>query len=274
MRKFLAWVVFFAAIYYLGLMEMFAVLFLVVSLHEMAHVFAALLYGLRLEKIGLMPIGQFAVIKNLELLPGNKRALVVLAGPLCNIILGLFFYIFFEGKFELFMQYNFVIAFFNLLPSVPLDGGKLFQIYFGNKIGVLRANKLLIKISRVISIIIIILGVIQCILFKYNISLILVGAYIYNILERENFNMATVFYKVLLNKHNNYKKRIIPIEHILLPKDTKIKTILNKLCWDKYFVFNIMVDEKIHKLSEHDFSRYVFNVGIHGDMYDIINSYY
>ncbi len=270
MKKIILTLAAFVLIFFLGLTKIFLILFLVVSLHEASHIIMSRFYGLSFERISFMPIGQFAVIRNLEYLRTYKRCIVVLIGPLCNMILGLFFYAFFRDKTEIFWQYNFVIAFFNLLPIVPLDGGKLFQIYFGNKIGVLRTNRILIKISRIFSILFIILGIAQFIIFKYNFSLILIGIYIYNILERENFKMATEFYKVLLSKKN---KKIIKIENILVSKNTKIKTILYKLCWDKYFVLEIAENNRVIKrLYEYDFSRYVFNYGIEGKLADIIET--
>ena len=145
------------------------VLFLSISIHELSHAIAAFRLGdptAKLEgRISLNPVrhidpfgtilvplflwiasfGQGPIFGWAKPVPVNPFLLrdqkfgmlkVSLAGPLSNLLIGIFFAIFCRllpkgsGLFPFFYLisiYNFILAFFNLLPIPPLDGFHVFQ---------------------------------------------------------------------------------------------------------------------------------------------------
>ncbi|KAA9000410.1 Zn-dependent protease [Paenibacillus spiritus] len=108
-------------------------LFAIVLIHEMGHVWAASAAGADVKSVQLLPFGGVAVIEGHGRLTAGKEIGIALAGPLQNFIM--------IGAVELlktagwgdagFMDYlvraNLMIALFNLLPILPLDGGKVMQ---------------------------------------------------------------------------------------------------------------------------------------------------
>ncbi|MDQ6418622.1 M50 family metallopeptidase [Paenibacillus sp. LHD-117] len=106
------------------------VLFLIVFVHELGHVFAARSFGWRIKEIKLLPFGGVAEV---EAGGANAReeALVAIAGPLQNVWMGLAAWgcgalgLWNDQWAVYVVQANLMIALFNLLPIHPLDGGKL-----------------------------------------------------------------------------------------------------------------------------------------------------
>ncbi len=109
----------------------FAVAVISVVLHEAAHAIVSSLFGKPPQEIELTPLGALMRLEDDSALPPIKRLLTVLAGPgmtflLCwAAILGVRhgYLDYFVGK-AVFMS-NLSILLMNLLPALPLDGGRL-----------------------------------------------------------------------------------------------------------------------------------------------------
>ncbi|MDF2837637.1 MAG: peptidase [Paenibacillus sp.] len=107
-----------------------AVLFLIVFVHELGHVFAARGLGWRIREIKLLPFGGVAEVEAGGA-NAKEEALVAVAGPLQNVWMGLLAWgcgaigLWSEPWADYVVQANLMIALFNLLPIHPLDGGKL-----------------------------------------------------------------------------------------------------------------------------------------------------
>ncbi|WP_154985523.1 M50 family metallopeptidase [Paenibacillus xylanexedens] len=108
-------------------------LFAIVFIHECGHAAAAALLGCRVLSIQMLPFGGVAVIEDGGKLTAYREIVIALAGPLQNILMvGIVLLL---SRFQLgdplFLDYiiqaNLLIALFNLLPVLPLDGGKIVQ---------------------------------------------------------------------------------------------------------------------------------------------------
>ena len=111
-------------------------IFLILSIHEMAHILMACAFHYQFEKITIYPFGLSAQIKNLGY--GNliQEILIICSGPLTHVCMPLLFdFLCSTGMIsEIFYEYlcmiNASILLFNLLPIYPLDGGRLVQVFF------------------------------------------------------------------------------------------------------------------------------------------------
>ncbi|MFB5763410.1 M50 family metallopeptidase [Paenibacillus medicaginis] len=108
-------------------------LFAIVLIHELGHAAAAALLGVKVLSIQLLPFGGVAVMEDRGCLPAWKEIVIALAGPLQNglMILALLFlksFLWVNNDFATYAIHgNIIIALFNLLPILPLDGGKIVQ---------------------------------------------------------------------------------------------------------------------------------------------------
>jgi len=247
----------------LNMLGQFFMLLLAVTLHELSHAGVARLFKITNMKIVFLPIGEFVVLKNFEMLELHKKLIIVLAGPLFNIITAV---IFWNTQFRNFAGLNLALGLFNLLPLHPLDGGRLVGLILGYIRGVLWANKVMYKFSRGASWVFIALGFVQTILFPFNISLTCIGLYLRYINEKEYLNAMYIFYRNITNKRAN----IFKMRSLVVSKHTKIKHLAERLNYEHYHVMHVLSNNTLHKtISESDFIEHMYRRGISGTMQDL-----
>jgi stage IV sporulation protein FB len=112
-------------------------LFGIVLIHELGHAAAAKQFGWRLREIQLTPFGGVAVTDEDGAIPAKEEAVVALAGPAMNgLMIGFAYAMSAAGVWTLawaqyFVQANLTLLLFNLLPLLPLDGGKVLRVSMG-----------------------------------------------------------------------------------------------------------------------------------------------
>jgi len=118
--------------------KLFFIYFLITFIHELGHVIVASLLKLKIGKIKLLAIGFNAEIENLDYTSSLKEFLITIAGPLTYFISSYLLNYLYKIDF---ISYNAFIQaktinkydlFFNLLPIVPLDGGRIIKIIIDN----------------------------------------------------------------------------------------------------------------------------------------------
>lgn len=109
------------------------ILFMIVFIHELGHAAAAAAMGFKVRAIQMLPFGGVAVIEDEGKMTAMKEIGIALAGPLQNVIMiGITLACRWAGwgdeqLLSYIIQGNIIIALFNLLPIMPLDGGKVLQ---------------------------------------------------------------------------------------------------------------------------------------------------
>ena len=119
-------------VYYsaVGRLAEFILCSLTAVIHELGHGLAAERSSYKLNNITLMPFGA-VVSGDIDGLKPKDEILIALAGPLINLAVGLFFvalwwlYPALYAYTDLIVSLNFSIALVNLIPTYPLDGGRV-----------------------------------------------------------------------------------------------------------------------------------------------------
>jgi Zn-dependent protease len=105
-----------------------------VLVHELGHCVVARHYGLPVLRVQLYPLGGYSEIEQEPATPG-REALISAAGPLVSLVLAGVGYelarVVSTGLphdliSQLFVA-NLIVGIFNLLPGLPLDGGRIFR---------------------------------------------------------------------------------------------------------------------------------------------------
>ncbi len=119
-----------------------AILAVSVILHEYAHAYAGFRCGVMPEKIVLKWLGGATTFAR-EPYTGRDRILVTIAGPAVNLALALIGYLLqpyavtplLLWSLKALAIINLALGLFNLLPAIPLDGGRVLYLLIGGRWG-------------------------------------------------------------------------------------------------------------------------------------------
>src|SRR5690606_13099307 len=105
----------------------------------------------------------------------------------------------------LFLQANAVIGGFNLLPALPLVGGRVLRALPTRRIGYRRATAQAARIGRLVAAILGIVGAMLLIEGRASVSLVLVPIFVFFSAGREESLAAYTFMRHLVHKRAEYK---------------------------------------------------------------------
>ena len=166
-----------------------ALIFICVLFHELAHCLVAKSYGLTVASIILLPIGGVSQINGIPRDP-VKEVGITIAGPVSNFIIAGILLLF--GKtFNPSLQFselslqsgntiidlfwaNVMLGLFNIIPAYPMDGGRILRGIIAMKKDYLEATRLAADVGKLFAIGFIVAG------FFYNWWLILIGIFVFS----------------------------------------------------------------------------------------------
>lgn len=114
-----------------------AALLVVLLIHELGHFFAMKVFNYSNVKLFFIPLlGAYVTGKKTNI-SQRQMTIVILAGPIPGIIIGicliLFNFIYPNAQILVLGNVFFFLNLFNLLPFMPLDGGRLLEVLFLKK---------------------------------------------------------------------------------------------------------------------------------------------
>lgn len=252
-------------------------LFLFVLLHELVHSLAGWFCGIKIERIELFPFGGAAhPAKPLEFEP-LKEIFVAAAGPLFNLSVFLFLYnyqeLFFlflpfvRNSFFLFMlRANLFLFFFNLLPGLPLDGGRILRALLSSRMGFYRATEACIGYGKILGGVIFIAGLLLSYYDFLILSASLMGLFLYYAAGREQQSSIYLFLRYLVRKERMLQKAgILKGEQVVALESTAIIDVLKRFKPSKYHQIIVLNRNcrVIDELSEGQLLSAALQKGIH-----------
>ena len=220
-----------------GLLQQALTAFSVVLLHELAHALAAKARGIPVREIELLPFGGVARAGDaMEADPGTE-VFVALAGPALNLFLAGAAWAERElvaalpGEWSRsFIEINAMLAAFNLLPALPLDGGRVLRAGLSCRIGLLRATRRAAALSKAIAVVLGLAGVALLGAGGANASLIAVAAFLYWAAAKEERAAAYAFLPSLARRGLELQRAgALPSRHLAATGATTVKVVLPEL---------------------------------------------
>ena len=148
-----------------------------ILLHELAHIAAARLLHVRVVELELTPVGGAARMENLWRLRPGQIASVALAGPMCNLCIMVFaaalcwWNLLAPDWTAALIEQNMMILLFNLLPALPMDGGRVLCGVLLRKMTPEGAAKVGVRIGQGLAVILTALSVYGLMRGRLNITL-------------------------------------------------------------------------------------------------------
>lgn len=240
-------------------------LFVIVLIHELGHACTARSFGWRVRKIELLPFGGVAEMDEYGNRPIKEEALVILAGPLMNLIMiGMAFFSLYAGYWSeafayQFLEYNLLILLFNLLPIWPLDGGKLMQLFLCLTFPYKKAIRYSLLLSG-ICFFVYVLAII--IFFSYYFTLWIVALFLLISQWMELRQSHFQYMRFLIERHRDRirKKSEADVISLVIQPDLLIKEALERMFRHKlhYFCLVNKQGELKHVISEHELLEVYF----------------
>ena len=169
----------------------------------------AYLFHIKVEYISIYPLGGVSHFKMPLNINPIKELLILIMGPLFQIIAYLILIKILPYDQKIIEFYHWHILIFNLLPIIPLDGGKLFILFIQKIVPYYSSYRIMFIISIIILLLII---MINDITINILITIVLLGT----LIMKEQQKIIILYEKFLLERYlYNYhfkKKKIIKNE--------------------------------------------------------------
>jgi Zn-dependent protease len=173
----------------LGSVVMLGALFTCVVMHEYGHALMARHFGIGTREITLLPIGGVAQLERIPEDPHQELA-IALAGPAVNVVLagitGLLMAV--GGNLDLIVadglfggsllatlfRVNVIMAVFNMVPALPMDGGRVLRALLAIRLPALRATHIATQVAKTLAAVMMATGVL-----KGHMLLAIIGGFVW-----------------------------------------------------------------------------------------------
>ncbi len=215
----------------LGLGQEVLLITTAVLVHELAHTMVAFTLGVKISEVELLPFGGQAKVEDFTGLEPEKEIYVALAGPLMSLSMAAAFFFLLPDRGDLtklFININLFLGFFNLLPALPLDGGRVLRAVLSRRFGYRKATLTAAFMGKLTAVLVGGGGVYLTYTTMSGANLIIIGVLMYWAASREKTLLAFAFMRFLINKKGQLTRRgFMDCQQIVATQDTLVKKILD-----------------------------------------------
>lgn len=243
-----------------GYLAEFITVFLSTFLHELGHIMAAIVMKRRINTVRVLPVGLNALIES-NVGPRWQNVIMYLGGPVTNLLLSALPLIIYAGvtansdKIHFFTLINIYLAVFNMIPILPLDGGRILNEMLSGRVGLFLASRYLQRISICLSVVLLALGILQFIWNNRNFSLLMIGVYICFVSRFEERSVALLNMKNIIYRHSRIRKKgVYAARDLVVMKSLNIGDVIKNMDFDRFHIIYVLDDDlKLIKiLTEQD----------------------
>ncbi|MDI7246246.1 MAG: site-2 protease family protein [Bacillota bacterium] len=209
-----------------GLLRETVLVFWVVLLHELAHVAAAACVGVRAERVELLPFGGVASFARPLAANPASEAIIAAAGPAHNFALAFLAAVLgrnghIADSFARFLvETNLAIGLFNLLPGIPLDGGRILRAALASRMGPVKATWVAAALGRAFGLGILLAGCVLAYLGRCNVIVPMLGGFLVFAASREVRAVSWARMRDILGKKEEFLAAGAMAVHLLAARET------------------------------------------------------
>ncbi len=216
-------------------------LVLSVLIHELSHALTARRYGVEIKEIRLWILGGIAQFKQMPQQP-RAEAVVAIVGPVTSAVLGVLLWWLSSllgasaGAGLVVISYlaavNLLLAVFNLLPALPMDGGRVLRSLLATRMSHLRATRIAASVSQVLAVLMGIFG-----LLTFNLFLVAIAFFVYMAVQAES-QFATITRALEDISVGDLMSRDI----VTVDADTSVEAFVRRMLESKHVFFPVVDD--------------------------------
>lgn len=257
-------------LFFAGQFNLYAIAYFSAFIHEAAHVLIARRFNLEVKEIEFLPVGFTARISGAWKLSVKKELIMVVAGPAVNLLICVFLILItklFKISNSIFItnliMVNSFLVCFNILPIMPLDGGRISMLILSRRIGIIKCAEFCLYVSKVLNAILFILAF-MLLAFSGNVLIIIIICYIFGFLLWEDKCIIADSFLYILNKKSIIKeKQVVQVKLLAVTESTCLISLIKEI--DRTRVISALVinyDDKIAgTIDEYKIIEYASNRG-------------
>ncbi|OQB13373.1 MAG: Stage IV sporulation protein FB [Firmicutes bacterium ADurb.Bin193] len=220
-------------IYYLS------VAYIMVIIHELAHAAAALSLGVKLDTVEILPFGVAIKISGSYIKNPVHEIIISAAGPLCSAGMAFLCHRLMTDSF--FVMVNLSIALINIIPALPLDGGRILKAFLTERWGYVKAFNFTVKITRVCAVVVSLAGAAFLFYTRFNFSLILIGAFLVVNTVAEQRSSAHIMMNEIIKSREKLSRGCAERAGVIaISADEPAGKALKLLSYNRYYLINVI----------------------------------
>lgn len=221
--------------------------FIALVLHECAHAVVASAVGVKVWSLEVLPFGCTAKMESFAVVSGGKEIVMAAAGPAVNIISAAAVYVIFKhnaGEFaSAFMRSSMMLASINLIPALPLDGGRIVASIIGMKYSAFVATRITSVMGMIASAVILAVGFFLAANSAVNPTLFIMGGFMLYSSIGHFKNAAFAFMKHnTIKRDEMVKRKSIDVKSIAAHRERSVGEVLTSLDRRKYNIVYVLDD--------------------------------
>ena len=222
--------------------------FIAVLWHEAAHAMIALLLGFKVREVELLPFGGVARIERIDEAGSISEIIIAAAGPLASLVMAAAIYFlkheldFMTVILEFYYQVNIMLAVFNLLPGLPLDGGRILRAWLAMRWDYGKATRLVGRLGKLISAILVMLVIIDFWrLATVNLTFIVAAVFLYIAAKAELAVVGFRLMRVMAHKKTELLKRgMMTTVQLTVTSGVAVRDVIRAFKPEDYYVVLVL----------------------------------
>ena len=231
-----------------GLLPQVLLIFAIVLWHETAHLLAAKLHRLVVTEVELLPFGGVARFEALLQTDPGLEWKVAVVGPLSNLLLmGLLFasrhyYAIPQNLYDFAMLANGGMFLFNLLPALPLDGGRILRSILVHRRGFREATELSALVAQILAAVMCCWGLYTLYLgYTGGAGFCVLGVFVFSSALGERKNAVYIFMRYMAHKRSEIRlRRVLPVHQLVATAETSIGEVVKRFQPPAYHIIWVM----------------------------------
>lgn len=219
----------------------------VAFVHEFSHYIGAKHYKIETGGFVIMPFGLSLRLKDRLIENPVHECIICALGPLSNLLMAVFG-VYIRTHFDMnlnlvdfFILSNASMLIINIIPIIPLDGGRIVRASLTHKTGFAKACSITAALSQIFILLLGVLSIYVLYTTHFNVSLTIICAFLlFNMsAERKNDNL-TVMRQIVYSKEKLARRRFMNVKWIALREGADTREVLKNFSYNNYYIVSIM----------------------------------
>ncbi len=258
-----------AAMLVTGQGNMLFIAVIAIGLHEIGHALCARALGMPVSEVYFFPLGGTSRLAMPLEETGWREAVMALFGPAINLALALIAievqqHVLHSHALAPFIMANLTVCAFNLLPALPMDGGRALRAMLVAVVGADRATRFCVLLSKCIAV-----GIVG--LFLYSLFsgaaqwfALPIGVFLFISAHQEKINMRGYFSSLSGKTAVLSRDRAARMRMVAVRRGTRAGDVLKSLSGSRINRIVVMDDElnTLYEMDESELVRRALDKGL------------